>query len=160
MAGHVVAVVKDLEAAGRAPLVEPSIAELAQAVAAKIERRREQNQPIDVPSPRGLGGVHGDEGPQARPDDRDGPAARGVESPARIREHPRHGQGLERRLIEIRTGEPDATARQFLLEPLCLRRRRRRGEAVKVDDVGGSRHRSVRQPGLQRQRIVASPSVL
>ncbi len=72
--------------AGRtAPLVDAALAELPQTVAAEIERRREQNQAVDVTSPCRLGRVHGDERAQAGADDRNRPAACGFEGPARVR---------------------------------------------------------------------------
>ena len=43
----VVGVVKDGEMAGAPPLVDAMVAQVAQAVAAELERRRQQDDPID-----------------------------------------------------------------------------------------------------------------
>ena len=77
-------------------------------------------------------------------------------------DHPRDRQRREIRLVEIRRVQLDAGSRSFAGEEGGLRRPRRRGEAVEVEDVNVivmSDYSFVVQPGRQRHWIDASPSV-
>ncbi len=144
------AVVEDAKPTARPPFVDAVFTELAEAVAAKIQRGRQEHQPIDAARVVGGGRVERDERAETRPDERDRAVRGGGDRLVRLGNHARHGQRREVGLIEVRTREPDLVRGQFAPKTPRLGGGRRRRESVKVDDVADGRHNLVAQSGRQR----------
>ena len=131
-------VVEHAQSARPAPFVDAVLAELAQAVAAEVERRREQHQAVDRPPAIGCGRVHGHERAEARADQRDA----GLR-PTPRRESPRAVCSSIRVTVSdsksgsLKSGQekPTPRAASSRAKQRRLGRSGRRGEAVQIDDV-------------------------